>query len=350
MKLKFNPYCLSLYLAFRYVPKPNVSWSKQKKIIPSLPKFEEAKKIRIKNSQDIITNLKKITKKYQNKKVGILLSSGIDSAIVAYFLPKQTQAYTIKFVAPKAIDESQHASKIAKYLGIKHKTVLVSWKDYQLAKDKLMLHKKSPLHPSETAIYYAALQAKKDGIYDLFVGGGADALFGGMDKLLSKDWEYQEFINRYNFLNPKKILKTPADITNIYKKYKLGNSINVIEFLKVVFGLGTIQMFENAIYAASCNIIAPYEDFVLGIPLDIKRIRNGEPKYLLKEVYKKLYPSIKPLDKIPFARPMDQWFKNWKDLHRPEFRKDIDLGSLTGDQKWLVYSLQEFMDLYDKVI
>ena len=83
-------------------------------------------------------------------------------------------------------------------------------------------------------------------------------------------------------------------------------------------------------------------------PLNIERIRNGEPKYLLREVYNQLYPTIKPLEKIPFARPMDQWMKNWNDIHRPEFRDDINIEELTGEQKWLIYCLQKFMDLIDK--
>ena len=37
---------------------------------------------------------------------GILLSGGIDSAILASYLPAGAEAYTIRFVAPGAIDET----------------------------------------------------------------------------------------------------------------------------------------------------------------------------------------------------------------------------------------------------
>lgn len=347
MKNYFNPHCLSYYLGLRFIPDNKISWIKNKKILTNLP-TTKIKKDTITNSQDIIRKISTITKKYQNKKVGILLSSGIDSIIIASFLPKQTQAYTVRFLAKNSIDESIYAAKIAKHLGLKHKIITVQWKDYLRYKKKLMLNKNSPLHPVEVGIYCAALQAHKDGISNLFTGCGADATFGGLDKLLSQKWTYKKFINRYNFLDPKLILKKPANINNIYKKYKKGRYIEIQKFIKEVFGLQTEQLFHNAISTAQCKIIAPFEKMKLSIPLDINRIKNGEPKYLLYEVYKKLYPTIKPNPKIPFARPMDEWMKDWNDIHRPEFRKDINIKELTGEQKWLVYCLQDFMDLIEK--
>lgn len=347
MKYTFDPQSLSYYLAFRYLPKSGISWIKEKNIEPLLPEYKVENKIKIKNAQDIIKNLSAIAKKFQNKKVGILLSSGIDSAIIASFLPKHTQAYTIKFLASNAVDESSHAAEIARFLSLDHHVVDLRWQDYLVAQDKLMLNKKAPLHPAEIAIYFAALQAKKDGVTELFVGSGADATFGGMDKLLSKDWGYQEFIDRYNFITPKNILQEPMDITEIYDKYKSGNSIDVQKFIKEVFGLSTEQMFKNAIEVAGCNIVAPFEEFILDVPLDIKRIRQGEPKYILREVYQILFPSLELYNKIPFARPMQEWMSSWQGLNRPEFRKNIDINSLTGEQKWLLYSLEMFMNLVE---
>ena len=349
MKNNFNPFCLSSYLAFRYVVKPNLSWVKNKTITPKFPNQESNKKIKVETALDIIKNLSKIISKYKNKKVGFLLSSGIDSAIIASFLPKNTIAYTIKFLAPNAIDESKHASKIAKHLGIQHKIIKVTWKDYQKYQNQLMLNKKSPLHPVEISLYIAAIKAKQDGINYLLVGNGADSIFGGLDKLLSKEWKLREFINRFNILNPKKILKNPVDITYIYKHYLTKKKeINLTLFIKEIYEIGLTQWYKNGIESAGCNMISPFEKLALKTPLDINRIRNGEPKYLLQEVYKEIFPKIKPIPKKPFVRPMDQWMKDWGDIHRPEFRTDINLQELNGEQKWLIYCLQEFMDLIEK--
>ena len=59
-----------------------------------------------------------------------------------------------------------------------------------------MKAKCAPVHSIEPQILQAALQAKKDGIEMMFVGESSDLIFGGMDGLLAKDWDFDEFVNR----------------------------------------------------------------------------------------------------------------------------------------------------------
>ena len=81
-------------------------------------------------------------------------------------------------------------------------------------------------------------------------------------------------------------------------------------------------------------------------PLDLNRIRNGEPKYLIKELFKKRYPHIPVPDKIPMPRAMDQWLKDWDGPTRKEFLPNC-VKDLTGDQKWMVYCLEKYLDIFD---
>ena len=207
-------------------------------------------------------------------------------------MPEGTNTYSIKFVADGAIDESIMAQKYAENCNHKFKVIEVDWKDYEESSNYLMQLKKSPLHAIEVALYKAALEAKNDGVQTIFVGNGADSTFGGMDKLLSKDWSFDEFIKRYTFVRPELVLQNPVDITHVYSPFKVNNSINVIAFLKNIHGTGIIQSFTNSIKAASLDIAEPYEALRLSSPLDIKRIRNGEPKYLLYSIFNELYPDI----------------------------------------------------------
>lgn len=85
----------------------------------------------------------------------------------------------------------------------------------------------------------------------------------------------------------------------------------------------------------------------LGFPLDIYRIRNGEPKYLLVDLYKKIYRGITVPAKLPMPRPVDRIFANWKGPKRSEFRKDIDMSSLTGNQKWQIWCAEYFLNVLD---
>ena len=76
--------------------------------------------------------------------------------------------------------------------------------------------------------------------------------------------------------------------------------------------------------------------------LDLNRIRNGESKYLLREVFKKKYKNLPKIRKIAFARPLDQWFYSWKGPKRNEFKKSLNINNYNGNQKWLIYCLEYF--------
>ena len=341
----YNHFCLSSYLTFRYVAKDGYSWKDG--VTPSFPRLYGKEKIGVKSAQDLLKIIEKII--LNDGQTGILLSSGIDSLILASFLPAGTKAYTIRFIAEGAIDESNEATVYAKKMNLDHKIIDITWQDYSEYDVLLMKSKCSPLHAIEVPLYKAALQAKKEGIEKLIIGNGADSTFGGMDKLLSKDWTYQEFQKRYTFVEPSDVLKKYIEVSDVYLPYKTNSGYDVPSFLKTVHGAGIIQTFNNAIETAGCSTIAPYESVFLDEQLDIKKIRNGETKYILREVFKSRFPEFTIPEKIPFARPMNQWLADWEGPTRSEFLDDIDMGKFTGDQKWIIYSLEKFMNLFEKL-
>ena len=60
----------------------------------------------------------------------------------------------------------------------------------------------------------------------------------------------------------------------------------------------------------------------------------------------KRYPKIPVPNKNPMPRPVDEYFKNWEGPKRKEFRRDIDMSKYSGNQKWLLYCLEEFLNMY----
>jgi asparagine synthetase B (glutamine-hydrolysing) len=342
----YNRFCLSSFLAFRYITKEGISWKDG--IIPVFPKVTKKDQKGVNTPEEIINFLThQVT---GDEHTGILLSAGIDSAILASFLPEGTKAYTVKFVADNAIDESPGASIFAERMNLDHKVVDVTWDDYLGSMDFLMKRKSSPLHAIEVALYKTAMAARQDGVDKLIVGNGADSTFGGMDKLLSKDWSFEDFMKRYTFVEPSRVLKEYEDIQEIYLPYKNGDGVDVPAFLKTVHGLGIIQAFDNAIESAGCTIVAPYESLFLNAPLDLSRIRNNESKYILRKVFHDRFPGCSIPEKIPFARPMEQWLADWDGPKRLEFLDHIDINSFSGDQKWILFCLERFMDIFDKTI
>ena len=118
---------------------------------------------------------------------------------------------------------------------------------------------------------------------------------------------------------------------------------------EVVHGEGVTQAFMNAIGAAGCAMRAPYEDLVLGVPLDLGRIRSGESKYILRDVFRRLYGAEIAPEKIAFARPMDHWLRSWRGPLRSEFKAGLQAGSFTGEQRWLLWSLDRFLSLVERL-
>ena len=183
---------------------------------------------------------------------------------------------------------------------------------------------------------------------NILAGCNADGKFGGLDGLLSKDWTLNEFINRYSFLNSKDILRDWYDMSFVYKKYSDNNYIKIEKFLQDIFGYDTYLAFSNGINSAGCKLIAPFAYLKLKNKLDIQKIRAGESKYLLREVFKEKYKNFNEVPyKIAFARPMDQWLVDWQGPTRKEFRKNIDISKYSGNQKWLIYCLEYFLNYFD---
>ena len=127
-------------------------------------------------------------------------------------------------------------------------------------------------------------------------------------------------------------------------------TFNVEQFIKDIFGYDTYLAFSNGINSAGCNLVAPYAYLKLKRKLDLNRIRNGESKYLLAEVFLKRFKefSVVP-SKIAFARPMDQWMSNWEGPKRKEFKNNININNYTGNQKWLLYCLEYFLNYYENI-
>lgn len=341
-----NPYCLSSFLAFRYVVDPAAEWLPGVK--PADPAAAAPGQIPVETMEEIEAQLRAIVGRRLTPATGILLSGGIDSAILAALLPPGTRAYTIKFNAPGFLDESIPARVYAERLGLRHAVVEIDWADYAVFGPGLMRRKKAPLHAIEVPLHKAALAAKADGVDTLLVGNGADSTFGGMDKLLSRDWPLEEFYRRYTFVDPFAALDEPVDLRSIYQAYLNPDGfIDTQRFLKTVHGLGIIQSFENAIHSAGLGLLEPFEQLRYTRPLDLARIRAGESKYLLKALFRRLFNGLAPPEKIPFARPMDIWLAAWAGPARPEFRPGTDWGAFTGDQRWLLHVLEQFLDLLD---
>lgn len=343
-------YCMSSYIAFRYIEDNDKdfypTWGHH-----NIEPIPDEERILVKTVEDIDREIGKQMKQFQDKKKGILLSGGMDSAIVASYLTG-SDAYTFRFLDGKYQEEElRRAEYYAKYYGLSLHYVDISWDTVVSYLEPVMEAKCAPVHSIEPQILQAALQAKNDGIELMFVGESSDLIFGGMDGLLTKDWEFDEFVDRYTFTKPEDVLVEPVSMRYLFERYRLDDDkIDFLKFMDDVFSIESSSSYLNAFGVADMPYYDPYARLKMADKLDLYRVRHGEPKYLIRELMAKKYPDIPVPNKVPMPRPVDEYFKDWSGPTRPEFRKDIDMGKFTGNQKWQMYCLEKFLDMAEHQI
>ena len=342
-------YCCSSFLMYRMIEDPEKCFSeKYQPYFPDLnfPRTE------ITNSDELLIALRQqMEMATADGKSALALSGGIDSAILARFMPEGSTAYTFKCVVPgmEVTDETQTARRYAEACGLEHKIVEIFWEDFEEFSPLLMKHKGAPVHSIEIQIYKAALAAKAAGFERMIYGESADCIFGGQNDILSKDRTVGEFIERYAYLMPYKVLKESELIVEPIARHAGKGYVDPHEFMSTEYLPESVGSYFNASETAGIGLCVPYTHCKMAVPIDYSRIRKGENKYLVREAFKKLYPDFEIPAKTPMPRPMDDWLRDWNGPKRKEFWPDCVAGggNLTGDQKWLIWILEKFLEMID---
>ena len=341
-------FCMSSYLAFRYIEKDDINFYEGMTHENITPVADAEKKV-VFTSDEIGKAIEETVSLYKNKKMGVLLSGGMDSAIVASYMPG-AEAYTFRFIGGDfQKEELARAEYFAKFYKLNLHYVDISWETVKEYLEPCMKAKNAPVHSIEPQLLQAAMQAKKDDVEVLAVGESSDLVFGGMDKLLAKDWSFEEFKNRYIFTNPFDVLEEPVDMSYLFERYRQdGDKIDFLHFMDDVFSIESSSSYWNAFKVAKIDYFDPYARLKMGDKLDLTRVRNGEPKYLIRELMHKRYPEIPVPNKNPMPRPVDFYFKDWAGPTRPEFKKNLDMSKFTGNQKWQIWCLEYFLNDIEK--
>lgn len=341
-------FCLSSYIAFRYIWKdgtdfyPGFRHSNYKAI-------SMAERTGVKTAADIDREIQKqvdaLYARYEQ--IGILLSGGMDSANLAAYLKPGSHAYTFTSETGVFNADAERARTYCRKFGLRHHLIEITFEDYKRYTPIVMSRKWAPVHSIEPQIYKAALLAKQDGVECILVGESADLIFGGMDKLIAPEWTFDAFAERYTFLEPSLVLSAPVAQDELFERYRIdGNRIDHMRFMDEVFAIESSSSYLNAFGAAELPYYDPYARLVMSEPLDMERVRNGEPKYLVRELYAMKYPELEIPFKIPMPRPVDAIFRDWKGPVRREFRQDIPMERLTGNQKWQLWCAEQFLEIF----
>ncbi|MDD4860419.1 MAG: asparagine synthase (glutamine-hydrolyzing), partial [Dehalococcoidales bacterium] len=177
------------------------------------------------NDEKIINDLEKVLKEsFQYRMVadvdvGVFLSGGIDSSLVAAILQKNSskkiKTFTIGFQDEK-YNEAPTAREIADYLGTEHQEYYVSTEDLKKAFDNYANIFDEPFGDSSGLPTYLLAKLARQNVKVALSGDGGDELFSGY----SKYYAIEKIIKLPIFLRTlmKKIIKIfgPQNITNLY--------------------------------------------------------------------------------------------------------------------------------------
>lgn len=344
-------YCMSSYLTFRCIFKDDMEFAEGLHHSKDIP-FPEEQKVLVRTAEDVAEAYRAaFEEKEKDAKLGIMLSGGMDSACLAAFMKPGTDAYTLRFIGGEFRgDDLRRAEQFAAAYKLNLHYVDVNWGVVERNVNTLMKHKGAPVHPIEPQVMEAALQAQQDGVEMLVIADGSDLVFGGMDKMLSRDWLYDEWVDFLTFLDPREVLKNPVSMDHIFAPYRIdGDKIDYMRFIEEVFTHESSGVFCNACITAGMKY-TPYFDpsgmVKMAEALDIQRIRNGESKYIVRELFRMCYPDLPIPEKVPMPRPVDYYFKKWEGPVRPEFKENLDMSRFSGNQKWQMWCLQRFLNIY----
>ncbi len=339
-------FCMSSYLMYRYVYNKNISFSNDFEL--NIANMNYSRKP-VKTASDLLDIIEEtVNEAFNSGKTALALSGGMDSAIIAKFMPKKSKAVTFNCIVPgiKTFSEVQAAKYWAEQSNLDHEVIDIYWDDVERATDLLIRSKGAPIHSIEPQIYLAAKKLKDDGFENFIFGENADIIFGGMNGLLEKDWYFSEFVERYSYILPYKVLRNPKMPLAPFQEFEKDGHIDGHEFINKYFRQESLGSYLNACKVADINFVGPFTKTYLDEKINYERIRSGDTKYIIREAFKKLYPNNDYPKKVPMPRPVNEWFANWEGPTHPAFLPHC-IDNLTGNQRWMVWCLEKFLNLIE---
>ena len=275
--------------------------------------------------------------------VGIQLSGGIDSSILAWYVNKikgeGIKSFSINFLESK-FDESVEAAHTAKKFNFDHHSIPFSVTDFIEIWPKAIEFFDEPINHPHTLPLFKLYQVAKEHVKVLLSGEGADEVFLGYEhhkKILNitnfKDLrnfsKFLDFDLIKEYLNLDLIENTGDCWGNKTKsaKYWISKGSTGISGYEFHHHLNTLlNRIDKMSMAHSVEVRTPFLDNELvefGLKQNVDSLfrfsenDNTKRKIPLMEIYEKLF-NIDASDKskIGFRVPFDEWVQN-----KPELRK-----------------------------
>ncbi len=207
--------------------------------------------------------------------VGLLLSGGLDSSIIAALMVKNTdkkiKSFTIKFHQEDLklqgnVDDSYYAKKVAETFGFEHIEILIEPDIIDLF-PKMVWHLDEPIaDPSAINTYLISKAARDNGIVVLLNGMGGDEIFGGYRSYLAcltLD-HYQKYVPKFaDSLFRYTVSKIPQSSAKTNFKY--------VRWAKEFFNYSQMPQFDRYISSGNVSLTDKnFNEYYLKCPYNIQ--------------------------------------------------------------------------------
>jgi len=210
--------------------------------------------------------------------LGVFLSGGLDSSVVAALMTKIRRAPIETFSVgyeEAPYSELSYARAVARHLNSVHHEVTVSWQQFWACLPKLIWHEDEPIvWPSSIPLYYCA-QLAREHVKVVLTGEGSDETLGGYTRYPFTVWNaridrfyrrlmparlrrmVREFLDKSTLMGAG--LKRKASHTFLARDGDSWNSFYFDNFLAVFSGVEQMDLFAEGL-AEEClsDPLAPY--------------------------------------------------------------------------------------------
>lgn len=350
-RFQLNADCLEEYMIYRYVAGERTLFSKVNKLLPgefiqfalNSGKIEKIQYYDICNIGCADNFTEEILKKsvrdqlMSDEPVGVQLSGGIDSSLIAIFA-KQFSKYKLSTfsigLSDKKWNEFDYSDFIAKKLRTDHHKIFFSKSDFNKLLPKITYHLDEPLvHPNTIPMYILAKEARK---YTkvLLTGEGADEIFYGYNRYFDHNLRSDNDILFSNSFNKPESVSKLIKMRGPYLKERTRLLRNIPRHIKSdakvsYYDLNTylphvLQRQDKAGMAANIENRVPflYEPVAESGFYALNRAGEFGGKTPLKKIALKFLPKEFVLRrKCGFGLPIADWL-------RKEGSPNLDLSRL----------------------
>ncbi len=294
--------------------------------------------------------------------IGVLLSGGIDSSAIAYFIHKSGADLTTFNIGFPDINEFEYSRAVAKRYGLRHVEVVTTIDELIVNLESVLLALDEPIADPACLPLYRLSEELKKHVTVVLSGEGGDELFAGynqyrqvLDENHSYSKRFEIFMEKsWYFKNYQDFLKDPFIPPHIlrYKKYYDEqpplNGMLAYD-LKTWMPENLMMKADKIMMAHSLEGRFPFLDkelfeYVSGISQDYKLSPDGTTKWILKEIMQPYLPdNIIKRPKMGFTVPLSQMVERLKPLITETF---LNARNSCVSEVLNIKYLNEFVNMY----